>query len=280
MTTEVGFEREGTFRLGGIAFGWWSLGVERLNAWRFVSPDTLGAPDPAELGHWAEFFELAATKSDDDDVRVLSRWSVFQPEFEWPGDAQSCGCLEANGFVEVVRSFNGDGIVPSPGPVFDRFLIKSELIDALAVSSELGAGVELPFNNWARVVGVDHAYFAPGFPDLSAPTNFMRQASQTHQSGEAHEAYVRAFDAYYFGGLPSLLAEQNKVVYLDSLEAERGYSYDERDAGVVTRRVHTINSMRVRKSFCHTMIEPRGAKIFASRLERIAEATSFTSAVE
>jgi len=267
--------RAGSFRLGGTVFGWWTLGDESLSAWVHVQPESLGEPDTGAVWLSEDFLALAASKADDDAVQVLSTWSVFQPEFDWPVAARECGCLEERGFPAIARELNGDALVPSPGPVFDHFLLKASLLDDLALTSMLDETTELPFNLWAGVVGVDRAFFAPAFVDLGEPTTLIRRSSQTHQTGEAHEAYLRAFDAYYYGGLPARLGKTNKKVYLDTLESQLGYSFDDRDQTTVVRSLSTINSMRMTKSFCCTSLETRGAKVFASRLEKVAESTTF-----
>ncbi len=262
----------GQFRFGGVAFRWAGFDDEALAGWRLVTADALEGDD---LGSSASgFLELAARLTDDDAVRVLSPWSVFHTEFEWPFDAYACDCLQENGFGEVAHTLNGDALVATPGPVFDRFLLKASVLDEVLAAA--GADSEVGFNDWAVAVGVDHAYFAPGYPDYSEPTTHLREAGRANQTGEAHEAFLRAFDAYFYGGLPTRLAEATKRAYLRAVEAERGFDYVERDhAAGVTRRLLTVNSLRMRTSVCCTSIEERGAKVFASRLERIAEASSF-----
>jgi hypothetical protein len=269
-----------------VIFRWSAVEADGIDAWVSVSPDTQGDRDGP--GHeWSEgFLELARSHSLDPEVRVLSQWWVYQSEFDWPAEAASCGCLERHGFGNVALALNGGALVASPGPVFDRFLLKADLLPALIDSearADEGAGdaiapgrvEDVTFNRWASVVGLDHAYFAPGHPDYSAPTTLIRQALSSNQAGEAHEAYLRAFDSYYFGGLPTHLAEENKRAYLEDVEAREGFDYIERGDTGVWRRLLTVNSLRLRTSLCCTAIEVRGAKVFASTLERVAETTTF-----
>ncbi len=273
MPTAPELRQEGSLRLGGTVIVWWAFAAPELSAWRYAQPETFGEPDTSHVSLSADFLALAASRADDAEVQVLAPWSVFQPESDWPADAAACGCLERNGFADVARELNGDTLVPSPGPVFDRFLIKAEVLEALAAATT--ADRETSFNTWASVVGVDHSYFAPAFADLTAPTDVIRRSSQTKHTGEAHEAYNRAFDAYFYGGLPVRLGRTSKSVYLDTLEARHGYAYGPAGAETVGRELSTINSMRLVRRFCCTSDEARGMKVFASKLERVAESTSF-----
>jgi hypothetical protein len=273
---------EGGFRLGGVVFRWSAVVADGMEAWVSVAPEALAvlAADSASTpgAEWSDgFLELARQRSDDAEVRVLSQWWVYQPEFDWPIEAAGCGCLDRHGFGDVALSLNGGALVASPGPVFDRFLLKADLLGALFGAAGSGGSevVDVTFSRWAAVVGLDHAFYAPGYPDYSAPTTFIRQALSSNQAGEAHEAYLRAFDSYYYGGLPTHLAEENKRAYLGDVEARHGFDYVERDTPGVRRRILTVNSLRMRTSLCCTSIEERGAKVFASTLERIAETTSF-----
>ncbi|MDO9395713.1 MAG: hypothetical protein Q7T71_04120 [Herbiconiux sp.] len=266
--------REGSFRLGGTVYGWWSLDDPALAAWRYVAPDALGVPEAGHVSLSPDFLALLAAHSADDEVRVLTPWPVYLPEFGWPRDAVTCGCLERNGFADVARQLNGDTLVPSPGPVVDRFFIDAGVLDALAAEATLAADTEVAFNVWATVVGVDHAYFAPAFPDFDAPSSRLRaSSSQLRQTGEAHEAYARALDAYFYGGLPVRLADENRAAYLDALEARLGYSYAGPGDEAVTRSISTVNAVILVRSYCCTRVETRGTKIFSSRLERVAEST-------
>ncbi|WP_368498907.1 hypothetical protein [Herbiconiux sp. A18JL235] len=272
MSTAPELRQEGSLRLGGTVILWWAFDAPELAAWRYAQPETFGEPDTSHVSLSADFLALAASRAGDSEVQVLAPWSVFQPEFDWPADAAACGCLERNGFADVARELNGDTLVPSPGPVFDRFLVKAEVLEALSAATK--ADSETSFNTWASVVGVDHSYFAPAFADLTEPTDVIRRSSQTKHTGEAHEAYNRAFDAYFYGGLPVRLGRTSKSVYIDTLESRHGYAYGDAGGETVSRELSTINSMRLVRRFCCTSVEERGMKVFASKLERVAEATS------
>ncbi|WP_291040234.1 hypothetical protein [Herbiconiux sp.] len=264
----------GSFRLGGAIFDWRPLSEPGLSGWVAVAPEGV-ADEPLPAG----FLDFVA-QLQDESVRTVSPWSVFEAEFEWPAESWRCGCLEEDGFADVALQLNGDALVATPGPVSDRFLLRARLVDVLGLrdtpdSEPPAEAVTVSFGRWSRAVGVDDSYFSPGYPRFGEPTRVLRSVITTHQSGDAHEAYGRAFDAYFYGGLPTRLAETNKRAHLEAIEAREGFDYVEgRDRGV-TRRILSINSMRLRTSRCCTVLETRGSKIFASRLEGIAERTRF-----
>ncbi|MFB2581117.1 hypothetical protein ACEXQD_07680 [Herbiconiux sp. P15] len=271
-------DRRGSFRLGGVVFAWRTLPEPVGDEWVSVSPHSLdeGSGEPLPADFLAFVGGIA-----DDEVRTLSMWSVYEAEFEWPAEAWRCGCLAQNGFAEIAQKLNGDTLVATPGPVSDRFVMRSRLIDELGLQAEASGPEEhldvpnISFGRWAKVVGVDNSYFCPGFPSFDEPTGILRSVITTPQAGDAHEAYARAFDSYFYGGLPTRLAETAKEAFLESVEARSGFDYLEREGAGVRRRILAINSLRLRTSLCCTVLETRGAKIFASKLETVAESTRF-----
>lgn len=271
---------DGSFRFGGIDFTLVRFAADELAEWRSVRPTALDDPPrqggaggrPLARAHELDpgFLRFAARLTGDDEVRVLSPWPVHLPEFGWPPQTQACGCLGAAAFGAVVQALNGEALVPTPGPVCDRFLVRVDLAEALRATPGVD---EVPFDRWAAVVGVDHAYLAPGFVDLTAPARAIRRATHTDHAGEEHEAFLRAYDAYLYGGLPARLGSAAREAYLTAVEAEHGFDYVPGPGPAVHRRVVVMNSVRLRRSLCCTVVEQSGEAVFASPQERLAAAS-------
>ncbi|AXH35353.1 hypothetical protein DVJ78_07990 [Humibacter sp. BT305] len=253
----------GGFELGGVPLRF----EDAVGAEGWVAVAAEGEPQdvlsPALL-------ETLGRVRDRDDVQVLSPWFVFQREFGWPADAAECGCLERNGFTAVAEALNGESLVATPGVIFDRFVMRRALLDAVL---ETGGGT-VNLADWARIVGLDTAWFAAAVPDYSPRTRTLRLALHENRHGEQHEAFARAFDSYYFGGLPTRVADEARRAYLGALEQRLGYEFGDRGDGRVIREVTTLNSVRVRTVFCHTSREVSGRKAFTSPLERLAETST------
>jgi len=252
-------------------FNWFDLADHQLPGWVYVTLSEPSVPPGTYLS--SQFIAFVKGHTDDPKVKVLSKWSVFEKEFEWPDGAADCDCLESGEFSAVSRRHFGDTLVAMAGPMFDQFVIKFELFNRIP---GLGADVvSLSFEEWFSAIGVDNAYFVPGFTDFSTPTGQLRTAVVNMSPGAARDAYLRAVDSYINGGLPLLVAQSARTELIAASESSSGYSYLPGVTERVFRKVVTMNAVRLERTLCCARTVDSGSKMFASGMERLANLSAW-----